>query len=46
MIGGCIVSLLEGWLGLFGPSITAGMADVYYRSQHHLSASLPATLLS
>lgn len=41
------MSLLARWLGLFGPSITtdAVLQDVCYRSQHHLSVSMPAALL-
>lgn len=45
MIEGSIVTLLAIQLGLFGPSTTAGMADVYYKSQHHLCPSMLAPLL-
>lgn len=37
--------LLAVQLDLFGPSITTGMADVYYSSQHLLCLSMLAPLL-
>lgn len=43
-IEGSIVTLLAIQLGLFGPSTTAGMADVYYKSQHPLCPSMLAPL--